>query len=288
MDARRHLRRASLALALAMPAAPAFSAGPPAHAMAPIPNPGPALAGRSAILDANRAARATSRPDRFAGGQQVFDYVPGRIYEVWAAPLRVTTISLSPGESVLTLAAGDTLRWQIAQAASGEGAAQQAHLLVKPLSRGLDTNLVLTTTARVYLIALRSAGPAAFNAAIAWTPPQPQVQPRPAPPDPPPAPPQAERLDSAYRIEIRGRRPVWTPQAVLTDGARTLIVFPKDLAGIEAPALFSLSADGAAEMVNYRQAGDVFIVDRVLERAELRSGDGRRPVVRIRRLEAGR
>lgn len=284
MDARRHLKSASLAVALAVQASAGASAEPSTQAMAPIPNPGAAPAGRSAIAEANRAARATSRPERFAGGQQVFDYVPGRIYEVWTAPLRVTTISLSPGESVMTLAAGDTLRWQIAQAASGEGAAQQAHVLIKPLTRGLDTNLVLTTTARVYLIALRSAGPAAFNTAVAWTPP-----PQPPPPAPPPAPPtQAERLDSAYRIEIRGRRPAWTPQAVLSDGVRTLIVFPKDLADLEAPALFSLSTSGAAEMVNYRQAGDVFIVDRVLERAELRTGDGRRPVVRIRRQEARR
>ncbi len=286
MDARRHLKSASLAVALALAAqaAPALSAAPRASAMAPIPDPGPAPAGRSAIAEANQAARTPSRPDRFTGGQQIFDYVPGQIYEVWTAPLRVTTVSLSPGESVVTLAAGDTLRWQIAQAASGEGAARQAHVLIKPLTRGLDTNLVLTTTARVYLIALRSAGPAAFNTAVAWTPP-----PQPPPPAPPPAPPtQAERLDSAYRIEIRGRRPAWTPQAVLSDGVRTLIVFPKDLAGLEAPALFSLSTSGAAEMVNYRQAGDVFIVDRVLERAELRTGDGRRPVVRILRQEARR
>lgn len=285
MDARRHLKSASLAVALAVQASAGASAEPSTQAMAPIPNPGAAPAGRSAIAEANRAARATSRPERFAGGQQVFDYVPGRIYEVWTAPLRVTTISLSPGESVMTLAAGDTLRWQIAQAASGEGAAQQAHVLIKPLTRGLDTNLVLTTTARVYLIALRSAGPAAFNTAVAWTPLR--SPPAPLAPSAPP-PPQAERLDSAFRIEVRGRRPAWTPQAILSDGVRTLIVFPKDLAGLEAPALFSLSTSGAAEMVNYRQAGDVFIVDRVLERAELRTGDGRRPVVRILRQEARR
>ncbi len=287
MDARRHLKSASLALALAVQASVATSAESSAQTMAPIPNPGAAPAGRSAILDANRTARATSRPDRFTGGQQVFDYVPGTIYEVWAAPLRVTTISLSPGESVVTLAAGDTLRWQIAQAISGEGAARQSHVLIKPLTRGLDTNLVLTTTARVYLIGLRSAGPAAFNMAVAWTPPQPPPAPL-APPAPPPPPPQAEQLDSAFRIEVRGRRPGWTPQAVLSDGVRTLIVFPKELASLKAPVLFSLSPNGAAEMINYRQAGDVFIVDRVLDRAELRAEAGARPVVRILRQEARR
>lgn len=284
MDPRRHLTTAGFALAFALQAGPGSSAEPARHGMAPIPNPGPILVGRPAILEANRAARASSRPDRFTGGQQVFDYAPGRIYEIWTAPLRVTTLSLSPGERVLTLAAGDTLRWQIAQAASGEGLGGEAHILIKPLTRGLDTNLVLTTTARVYLIALRSAGPEAFNTAISWTspPPPPSVPAAPPAPPPPDAP-----LDSAYRLEIHGRRPAWTPQAVLSDGVRTLIVFPEGMAGQEAPALFALSAKGAAEMVNYRQAGDVFIVDRVLQRAELRSGASR-ALVRILRQEAGR
>lgn len=285
MDPGRRLTAQAVALAI-VAHGQALAAEPPARAMAPIPNPGDAPTGQAAILQANRAARAASRPEWFTGGLQVFDYAPGQVYELWTAPLRVTTLSLSPGEAVLALAAGDTVRWQIAEAASGEGAAKQAHVLIKPLARGLETNLVLTTTARIYQLALRSAGPAGFNASVAWTPPEPAPSP-PASHAPPPAA-VPERLDSAYRLTVRGRRPAWTPQAVLTDGTRTLIVFPQGLARLEAPSLFALSASGEPEMVNYRQAGDVFIADRVLERAELRSSDPRGPVVRILRQEAER
>ena len=53
----------------------------------------------------------------------------------------------------------------------------------------------------------------------------------------------------------------------------------------EAPALFVVAPDGEAQMVNYRQSGGLFIVDRVFDRAELRLGDRRPQVVRIRRLQ---
>ena len=65
---------------------------------------------------------------------------------------------------------------------------------------------------------------------------------------------------------------------------RTFITFPPDLQIDEAPALFVIAADGEAQMVNYRQAGGLFIVDRVFDRAELRLGDRRPQIVRLRRL----
>ena len=48
--------------------------------------------------------------------------------------------------------------------------------------------------------------------------------------------------------------------------------------------LFVIAPDGETQMANYRQAGGLFIVDRVFERAELRLGDRRPQIVRIRRL----
>ena len=63
------------------------------------------------------------------------------------------------------------------------------------------------------------------------------------------------------------------------------VAFDPDLQIDEAPALFVIAADGETQMVNYRQAGGLFIVDRVFDRAELRLGDRRPQIVRIRRLE---
>ena len=52
----------------------------------------------------------------------MFAYQPGEVYEVWTALLRVTTLTLSAGEMVISKAAGDTVRWQIGETESGEGA----------------------------------------------------------------------------------------------------------------------------------------------------------------------
>ncbi|WP_293481398.1 TrbG/VirB9 family P-type conjugative transfer protein, partial [Phenylobacterium sp.] len=115
----------------------------PATAVRTIPQSEPGRSGRAAIAAANASALATSRSRAFLGGVQVFVYDPGRVYEVWTAPLRVTTLTLSPGETIISKAAGDTVRWQIGETQSGEGPGQRAHVMIKPLQRGLETNLVL-------------------------------------------------------------------------------------------------------------------------------------------------
>lgn len=242
--------------------------------------------GRAAIAAANQAARAASRADGFVGGVQVFAWSPGRVFEVWTAPLRVTTLTLGEGETLVSKAAGDTIRWQIGEVVSGTGASRRTHVLLKPLERGLETNLVLTTSHRVYWLDLKSGGPDAFNAAIAWdvpaatsgaTPEESAATTHAAPPE--------GAIDARYRIEPRGRRARWTPSSVFNDGRRTFIAFDAGLEVDEAPVLFVLTPDGEAQMVNYRQqAGGIFVVDRLFDRAELRLGDRRPQVVRLVRL----
>lgn len=256
----------------------------------------PTSSGRAAIAAANAQASAPSRSDAFVGGMQVFAWSPGRVFEVWTAPLRVTTLTLAEGETLVAKAAGDTVRWQIGEASSGEGASRRTHVLLKPLERGLETNLVLTTNRRVYHIDLKSGTAAEFNAAIAWDAPagldvaSTQTSPGTAAdlrvPDPVVMP--EGPLDARYRVEPHGRQPRWTPTTVFNDGRRTFIAFDPDLQIDEAPALFVIAPDGEAQLTNYRQAGGLFIVDRVFDRAELRLGDRRPQVVRIRRLQGDR
>lgn len=245
--------------------------------------------GRAAIARANQAARAPSRADGFVGGVQVFAWSPGRVFEIWTAPLRVTTLTLGEGETLVSKAAGDTVRWQIGEVASGAGSARRTHVLIKPLERGLETNLVLTTDRRVYLLDLKSGAADAFNAAVAWDDAgqagkvaEPETPARVDPVATPQGP-----LDARYRIEPLGRRARWTPTSVFNDGRRTFIAFSTDLQVDEAPVLFVVAPDGEAQMVNYRQQGGLFVVDRLFDRAELRLGDRRPQVVRIRRLGAG-
>ncbi|WP_161786860.1 TrbG/VirB9 family P-type conjugative transfer protein, partial [Cupriavidus sp. SK-4] len=65
---------------------------------------------------------------------------------------RVTVISLQEGEELVTVAAGDTVRWIVGNTASGSGDALRVNVLVKPIRSGLKTNLVITTSRRTYLM----------------------------------------------------------------------------------------------------------------------------------------
>ena len=84
-----------------------------------------------------------------------------------------------------------------------------------------------------------------------------------------------------FNYAIRGDKPAWRPLRAFDDGQRTYIKFPASLASGEAPPLFVLGAEGAAELVNYRLYDRFYIVDRIFDSAELRLGLKKQQVVRI-------
>jgi type IV secretion system protein VirB9 len=89
---------------------------------------------------------------------------------------------------------------------------------------------------------------------------------------------KTDNLDFGFRVT--GDSPPWRPLRIYTDGAKTYIQFPRAMAFGDAPALVGLDNDGGwfsgptQRMVNYRIAGDRYVVDRVLDHAELVSGVG--------------
>jgi type IV secretion system protein TrbG len=250
--------------------------------------------GPAAIRAANAEALAPSRADGFINGAQVFPFEAGRVFEVWTAPLRITTISLETGETITNKASGDTERWMIGDTTSGTGATLQTHILVKPYKAGIATNMVVTTNRRVYLLSLRAAeSPDAFNAAVTWTHSQPlpsaatQTANAPIPITGPLGRTAAiGTLNQNYRIRAGWRKPPWTPVSVSDDGRQTFITFPESLAATEAPPLFVVSDTGESQLVNWRKQGNVYVVDRLFQKAELRLGGTNPRIVHIERKEA--
>lgn len=104
-------------------------------------------------------------------------YEPGAATEVIASPARLTDIMLEAGETLLSVAAGDTAHWTLANALSGSGPEQRPHVLIRPQQEGLTTNLLILTDRRAYHLELRSSaspGPAQ----IRWSyPPEPAAAP---------------------------------------------------------------------------------------------------------------
>jgi type IV secretion system protein VirB9 len=83
-----------------------------------------------------------------------------------------------------------------------------------------------------------------------------------------------------FGFQLSGDDPGWKPVRVYTDGAKTYIEFPRTISFTSAPTLVALDntggwfSSGSTQMVNYRMLGNRYVVDRVLDRAELISGVG--------------
>lgn len=238
------------------------------------------------VVAANRAAVREPSSAGYVNAVQVYPYSEGALYRLYAAPERVTDIALQPGEALVAVAAGDTVRWTVGDTTSGSGEARRTHILVKPFSAGLRTNLFITTDRRAYHILLEST-PKAAMAAISWTYPQDELialkrQREAAEAAAPIATDLAvESLNFDYAIS--GDRPAWRPLRAFDDGRQTYLEFAPSIAVGEAPPLFVVGDDGEAQLVNYRVVGRYYVVDRLFGAAELRLGGKRQKIVRIER-----
>jgi type IV secretion system protein VirB9 len=250
-------------------------------------SPSPA---NSSIVQANAEARVEPDTGLWRNAIQQYAYADGSLYQVYAAPGRVTDIALQEGEELTgsgPVAAGDTVRWIIGDTVSGTGAAKRIHLLVKPTRADLATNLVINTDRRTYHLELR-AQPVAYMAALSWTYPQDQlIAIKAATAAAEKIAPVASGLDVTnlnFRYRIDGDKPVWRPLRAFDDGHQTFIEFPESIATGDMPPLFVTGADGLAELVNYRVKGRYMVVDLIFTVAELRLGTKRtKQSVRITR-----
>ncbi|WP_291478026.1 P-type conjugative transfer protein TrbG [Acidovorax sp.] len=246
---------------------------------------------KARVARANAEARVAPTREGYVNAIQVWPYTDGALYQVYAAPGRVTAIALQPGEELVTVAAGDTVRWIVGDTASGTGETLRVKVLVKPIRSGLKTNLVITTNRRTYLVELTSTEKA-WMASVSWEYPkdkmlalqrQGQAAQAAAPIE------SGLSLDKLrFRYAIGGGNPAWKPLRAFDDGEKVYIQFPAGIAQGELPPLFVIGAQGGGQLVNYRFRPPYYIVDRLFGAAELRLGGGGGQdgdVVRIERTD---
>ncbi|WP_342709619.1 P-type conjugative transfer protein TrbG [Bradyrhizobium sp. B124] len=236
------------------------------------------------IETANEAARVEPRKAGYYNAVQVFSYSPGALYQIYAAPGQITDIALEPGEQLTgsgPVAAGDTVRWVVGDTESGSGDTRRVHIMVKPTRPSIETNLIVNTDRRTYLVELRSREKP-YMPSVAWFYPEDKgarhraLPPTPFLPDLP-----ARR----YRYAIEGDSPPWRPVNAYDDGRKVYIEFSPGIGQGEMPPLFVIGPDGNTELVNYRAYGNVLIVDRLFAAAELRLGEEHQQKVRIVRTD---
>ena len=243
------------------------------------------------VTRANTEARVAPTREGYVNAIQVWPFTDGALYQVYAAVGRVTVVSLQPGEELVTVAAGDTVRWIVGDTSSGSGDALRVNVMVKPIRSGLKTNLVITTSRRTYLLELTSTE-RTWMASVSWEYPkdkmlalQRQAQAASA----------AAPVDSGlslekirFRYAVSGSNPPWKPLRAFDDGEKVYIQFPAGIAQGELPPLFVIGAQGDGQLVNYRFRSPYYIVDRLFGAAELRLGGAKGDVVRIERTDSAR
>lgn len=243
------------------------------------------------VSRANFEARVAPTREGYVNAIQVWPFTDGALYQVYAAVGRVTVISLQAGEELVTVAAGDTVRWIVGDTSSGAGDALRVNVMVKPIRSGLKTNLVVTTNRRTYLVELTSTEKA-WMASVSWEYPkdkmlalQRQAQAASA----------AAPVESGltlekirFRYAVSGSNPPWKPLRAFDDGEKVYIQFPQGIALGELPPLFVIGTQGDGQLVNYRFRAPYYIVDRLFGAAELRLGGDKGEVVRIERTDGKR
>ena len=243
------------------------------------------------VSRANAEARIAPTREGYVNAIQVWPFTDGALYQVYAAVGRVTVIALQPGEELVTVAAGDTVRWIVGDTSSGGGDALRVNVMVKPIRSGLRTNLVVTTSRRTYLLELTSTEKT-WMASVSWEYPKDKML---ALQRKAQAASAATPVESGlslekirFRYALSGSNPPWKPLRAFDDGEKVYVQFPPGIAQGELPPLFVIGAQGDGQLVNYRFRPPYYIVDRLFGAAELRLGGDKGEVVRIERTDGTR
>jgi P-type conjugative transfer protein TrbG len=250
-----------------------------------VPEPGDA---QDRVKHANQTARVEPSRQNYLNATQVWPYSPDALYQVYAAPEKITDIALETGEEITSVSAGDTVRWVVGDTTSGAGASQRVHILVKPTRTDLKTNLVINTNRRTYHLEL-TATPDTWMASVSWQYPLDQLAVLRSTNS------HAEvvapitdgiALDRLnFRYEITGASPSWRPLRAFDDGNKVYVQFPAGIGQGEMPPLFIMGNGDKPELVNYRVRSPYYIVDRLFKVAELRLGGKDAQIVRISRTD---
>lgn len=241
------------------------------------------------IAQANDAARIQPSGANFINATQIWPYTPDALYQVYSSPEKITDIALEAREELISVSAGDTVRWIIGDTTSGGAGTERVHILIKPTRGDLKTNLVITTNRRTYHLEL-SATTQTWMSSVSWSYPLDQLMVLKA---------AAKRADEQapvaegitlehlnFRYEISGDSPAWRPLRAFDDGEKVYVEFPSGIAQGDLPPLFIVGPHKTSELVNYRVRGHYYIIDRLFAAAELRLGTNPQQRVRIERSNA--
>jgi type IV secretion system protein VirB9 len=284
------------------PAAQLSPAGPPTNRGSEVPpnwkpphaELNPAAVGAADVSHLWETGVAMPTPG--TDGRVVYIFGQGMPVMV-CAPLRVCAIELQAGEHLQSQPQiGDGRRWEITPVLSGSGLDETPLLIVKPIEPGLETDLIVSTDRRTYILRLVS-DPGRFVARLAfqytgedsakWS--EFQARQDAAKHDAEAVVQEARdkdkragvlpladnALDNVYFDYKLSGEAAYRPQQVFDDGQHTYLIYPNDGRFRELPTLLMV-VNGKSELVNFRVDGARYIVDRLFDKAILVVGVGKK------------
>lgn len=201
----------------------------------------------------------------------VFAYSPNQLYKIYCRTGYITDIALKKGEKINFVGGGDTSAWAI-QSSNVDGV---PHIYIKPVVSTSTTNIIITTDKRSYQLIVNTSD--WYNPMVRWSYGQEEhlaaMQ-------------QKQRdervitetmgvsnissLNFDYKVKIKGDGN--KPAMVFDDGNKTIIKFNK--ANKKLPALFIREkGHKAVMMANFKIKDNCYIIDRLIDVAELRYSD---------------
>jgi len=189
------------------------------------------------------------------------------------APFYVCDITLEPGETIQNVAVGDSIRWILSPATSGN-AGDTPHILVKPTDVNLTTNLIVTTNRRSYDMSLHSVkNNPMLHVGFYYPQNLAQAFPTPAPsPSPTPMDAVAAAAQLDFRYVATGEHKI-LPNHAFNDGKHTYLEFNTQLP--QMPVVLEVGPNGD-QLINYRvKDATTYIIDGVPDRIALVVGSGK-------------
>lgn len=200
----------------------------------------------------------------------VFQYSPNQLYKVYCRVGYLTDIALKDGETITFVGGGDTAAWMLDTATVGS----TPHLYIKPISKDVNTNIVVNTTEHTYQLILNSSD--WYNPMVRWNygienSINAKKQKK-----------KDEKIiigeTTAYSVDrlnfnysVSGNQD-WKPVMIFDDGQKTYIKFKKLKSTM--PVLFIREKNKkSVAMVNYKVKDDCYIVDKLFDEAQLRMND---------------
>lgn len=200
------------------------------------------------------------------GVEVVFPYMSNNVYQIYLQPGFLTDIRLEENEVLKYVGAGDTSRW-IIDTSTNMG--KTTHIFIKPIQQGISTNLVISTSKRIYQLFLISGN--YFNPIVSWSFPKTDKQI------------YNEKLIKNYssinpkqlnfNYKISNKDYKWAPSVVFDSNNKTYMKMKESIVNSELPAFFIIDDDNKLTLVSYRFLKGYMIVDRLFNKGVLLLGN---------------